>query len=70
MTRPFQSLWFVSKQSETTKLLITLTKMAIVSSFHRFRRVLAGNFKLEPDNHSEIKLGPFPENDETTSLLR
>jgi hypothetical protein len=49
------SFRFVSKQSETIMLLKTLTKMPVVSSFHCFLGVVAGNFKFEPGNQIEIR---------------
>jgi hypothetical protein len=65
MTSSLQSFRFVSNQSETIKLLITLTKMPVVSSFHGFPGVGPANFKLTAGSEFKITRPPPPENDET-----
>ena len=64
MIGSFQAFRFVSKQGETTKLLIILIKRSVVSSFHRFPGVLAAHFNSL--STAKLKTGrPSPENGET-----
>jgi hypothetical protein len=60
MIGSFQTVRFVSKQSETTKLMIILIKVPVVSSFHRFAGVLTAHFN--SPSTAKLKAGrPSPE---------
>ena len=60
MTRRFQCFRSFQNQSETIKLLITLTKVSVVSSFHRFPGGAGGNSNWSPPVTRKIKLEPTP----------